>query len=178
MEEDNLIEVLDSGLKNDSCSENFTVQHQINKQFYPVRYVKIVPLQSWGPSFNYSVWYVALFGDDNPAMTKYFLKWHHEFRERETIRLCLKHFRQQNYLEAFESLQKKTKIQLEDPLLTELHSTLVNDGDYVKTEELIKQCLKEEVFSEYMKRQQPLPVWTPLILSGMIVDNDVIVTTS
>ena len=70
LEENNLIEVLDSGLKNDSCTENFPVQHQVNKQFYPVRYVKIVPLQSWGPSFNNSVWYVALFGDDNPAITK------------------------------------------------------------------------------------------------------------
>ena len=178
LEENNLIEVLDSGLKNDSSSENFTVQHQINKQFFPVRYVKIVPLQSWGPSFNYSVWYVALFGDDNPVMTKYFLKWHHDFREKETIRLCLKHFRQQNYLEAFESLQKKTKIQLEDPLLTDLHSTLVTSGDYVKTEVLIKNCLQEGVFSEYIKRQQPRPVWTPLILPGLIVDNDVIVTTS
>ena len=97
---------------------------------------------------------MALFGDDNPAMTKHFLSWHQEFREKETIRLCLKHFRQQNYLEAFESLQKKTKIQLEDPLLTGLHSTLVNDGDYVKTEELIKNCLQDGIFSDYIRRQQ------------------------
>ena len=195
VEENNLIEVLDSGLKNDSTSENFSLQHQLNRQFYPVRYVKIVPLQSWGvyssqvycmisglllsgPSFNYSVWYVALFGDDNPAMTKRFLSWHTEFREKETIRLCLKHFRQQNYLEAFESLQKKTKIQLEDPLLTDLHSILVIDGDFVKTEELIKNFLRDGVFADYIRRQQPRPVWTPLILPGMIVDNDVIVTTS
>jgi hypothetical protein len=27
------------------------------------------------------------------------LQWQKDFRERETIRLCLKHFREQNYLE-------------------------------------------------------------------------------
>ena len=34
-----------------------------------------------------------------------------QFREREAIRLCLKHFRQHNYTEVFECLQKKTRIQ-------------------------------------------------------------------
>ena len=34
-----------------------------------------------------------------------------QFREREAIRLCLKHFRQHNYSEVFECLQKKTRIQ-------------------------------------------------------------------
>jgi len=37
----------------------------------------------------------------------------------------LKHFRQHNYTEAFESLQKRTKISLEHPVLTELHQKLV-----------------------------------------------------
>ena len=88
-----------------------------------------------------------LSGDDNPQLMKKLIQWHQEFRERETIRLCLKHFRQHNYLEAFESLQKKTKIQLEDPMLTELHSVLVNDGNYDQTECLIKKCLDDGVFS-------------------------------
>ena len=48
-----------------------------------------------------------------------------QYREREAIRLCLKHFRQHNYAEAFESLQKRTKINLEHPMLTELHQKLV-----------------------------------------------------
>ena len=48
-----------------------------------------------------------------------------QYREREAIRLCLKHFRQKNYLEAFESLQKRTKISLEHPMLAELHTLLV-----------------------------------------------------
>ena len=51
-----------------------------------------------------------------------------QYREREAIRLCLKHFRQLHYTEAYEALQKKTKIQLEHPTLTELHTELVIKG--------------------------------------------------
>lgn len=49
-----------------------------------------------------------------------------QYREREAIRLCLKHFRQRQYIEAYEELQKKTKIALEHPILTELHDMLVS----------------------------------------------------
>lgn len=48
-----------------------------------------------------------------------------QYREREAIRLCLKHFRQRHYIEAFEALKKKTKVSLEHPVLTELHDLLV-----------------------------------------------------
>ena len=48
-----------------------------------------------------------------------------QYREKEAIRLCLKHFRQRQYTEAYEELQKKTKIELEHPILTELHNKLV-----------------------------------------------------
>ena len=47
------------------------------------------------------------------------------YREREAIRLCLKHFRQRNYLELFQSVQAQTGMELEHRLLTELHQRLV-----------------------------------------------------
>ena len=65
-----------------------------------------------------------------------------QFREREAIRLCLKHFRQKNYNEVFASLQKKTKIQLEHPRLTELHNSLVKDGNYEEPDRLVNQAIK------------------------------------
>lgn len=49
-----------------------------------------------------------------------------KYRERQAVRLCLKHLRQFDYTEAFEALQKKAKVQLEHPLLTQLHSLLVS----------------------------------------------------
>ena len=51
-----------------------------------------------------------------------------QYREREAMRLCLKHLRQFDYTEAFNMLQKKAKVQLEHPLLTQLHSLLVSWG--------------------------------------------------
>jgi len=41
------------------------------------------------------------------------------------IRLCLKHFRQHNYSEAYDALQRETRVTLEHPALTELHTQLV-----------------------------------------------------
>ena len=56
--------------------------------------------------------------------------------------MCLKHFRQHNYTEAFEYLQQKTRIQLEDPMLTELHCTLVRKGDYETSECIITKAIE------------------------------------
>lgn len=65
-----------------------------------------------------------------------------QYREQEAIRLCLKHFRQHNYTEAFESLQKKTRIALEHPMLTHLHDRLVLQGDFDACEELIDKAVR------------------------------------
>ena len=65
-----------------------------------------------------------------------------QYRQREAIRLCLKHFRQHNYTDAFEYLQQKTRIRLEDPLLTELHHTVVRKGDYEASEEIVTKAIE------------------------------------
>ena len=106
-----------SGLKN----ETFSLKHLVEGKMFPCRVIKIVPVQSWGPSFNFSIWYVELVGTQDWDAVKPCIQWYNAFREREAIRLCLKHLRQNQCLEAFDSLQKRTKVQLEDPLLSELH---------------------------------------------------------
>ena len=35
-------------------------------------------MQSWGPSFNFSIWYVALAGDDSDDTVKPAIAWHEE----------------------------------------------------------------------------------------------------
>ena len=45
--------------------------------------------------------------------------------DKEAVRICLKHLRENDYSEAFEALQKKAKVSLEHPLLTQLHNMLV-----------------------------------------------------
>jgi len=163
MDPDNLLELLNSGLKNDSTPESFLLKHKLHGQPIPSKLVKIVPLEPWAASYNFSIWHIGLRGIKGGSQVTEAIKWHNEFREKEAIRLCLKHFRQHNYLEAFESLQKKTRISLEHPLLTELHRVLVDEGNYEKTEELLEKASCGGLFSLHLSRQQPRHVWSPLI---------------
>lgn len=56
------------------------------------------------------------------------------------MRLCLKHLRQFDYSEAFHALQKKARVQLEHPLLSQLHNLLVEKGDFEAAERLMEQA--------------------------------------
>nr|4PQQ_A Chain A, Muskelin [Mus musculus] len=75
MNEENMTELLSSGLKNDYNKETFTLKHKIDEQMFPCRFIKIVPLLSWGPSFNFSIWYVELSGIDDPDIVQPCLNW-------------------------------------------------------------------------------------------------------
>ena len=44
-EEDNMVELLEGGLKNDTAAEQFSLRHHLNQQLYPVSLVKILPLK-------------------------------------------------------------------------------------------------------------------------------------
>jgi hypothetical protein len=61
------------------------------------------------------------------------------------VRLCLKHFRQHNYQEAFESLQRRTQVRLEDPVLSKLHDILVTQGDFEGTENFMEHSVSSKL---------------------------------
>jgi hypothetical protein len=48
------------------------LRHTIVDHPFPCRYIKIMPLQSWGPSFNFSIWFVELIGVDSLTILSYF----------------------------------------------------------------------------------------------------------
>lgn len=87
------------------------------------------------------------------------LAFYFQYREREAIRVCLKHLREHNYLDAFESLQKKTRVQLEHPLMTELYRTLVEKGDYGAAERFLEQSASQNLFQDYFTRQDYKASW-------------------
>ncbi|XP_035224067.1 muskelin-like isoform X2 [Stegodyphus dumicola] len=165
LSDDSMIELLYSGLKNNNQTESFNLKHTAGENMFACRYIKIVPIQSWGPSFNFSIWHVQLKGIEDWNIVKSCVSWFSYYREREAIRLCLKHFRQHNYTEAFESLQKRTRVQLEDALLTKLHQCLVIDGDYISAEKLLIVAAEEGYLDHYLIQQTPKPKWVPLIPS-------------
>lgn len=60
-----------SGLKNDSIPEIFDLRHKTDRgELMPLLYISIIPLLSWGPSFNFSIWYVELLGQDDPLLVR------------------------------------------------------------------------------------------------------------
>lgn len=60
------------------------------------------------------------------------------------IRLCLKHFRQHDYCDAFKSLQEQTNVSLEDHLITQLHDVLVKQGSYQDAEDFMEKAISGE----------------------------------
>ncbi|KAI8614210.1 Muskelin N-terminus-domain-containing protein [Chytriomyces sp. MP71] len=179
----NMTELLHSGLRNDSEAETFSLKYKVNNVVFPCQYIKIVPHLAWGPNFNFSIWYVELKG---LAQAEHVDKiyWNYvNYRENEVIRLCMKHFRQRNYLDAFECLQRRTQLQLEDPLLTDLHGSLVMNGDFAAAEEVVQQAYARELFTEYVRECSYRPEWrrvknddgdTPCMRGGhqMCIDSD------
>ncbi|CAH3026215.1 unnamed protein product [Porites evermanni] len=163
LNDDHMTELLHSGLRNDHIKETFNLKHELDGKMFPCNYIKIVPILSHGPSFNFSIWFVELQGMNDPEIVEPSLAWFNTYREREAIRLCLKHFRQHNYTEAFESLQKRTKIALEHPMLTELHQKLVINNDFDGCEKIIEQASKDAIFSNYISQQEYKPKWTAII---------------
>ena len=76
--------------------------------------------------------------------------------------MCLKHLREHNYLDAFESLQKKTRIQLEHPMMTELHKILVLDGDYEGAEKFLEKSAEKNLFHDFISQQDYKASWSPI----------------
>lgn len=79
--------------------------------------------------------------------------------ETETLRLCLKHFRQRNMMDIFYLIKHRTNVELEHPFLTNLHESLVMKGDYAQAEILIQHAYKEHMFDTYSQRVSYTPVW-------------------
>lgn len=155
----NMTQLLHHGLKNDPFPETFFLKHRNNNVVLPVRYIKIVPLLAWGANFHASIWYVELKGIQDESIVQRVHSDFVSFRETQAIRLCLKHFRQRNFLEAFQALQQKTDVLLEDPLLTELHRKLVIEGNFDAVEATIAEAAQNGYFDDYISSCEYTPAW-------------------
>ncbi|CAG8433639.1 10927_t:CDS:10 [Diversispora eburnea] len=91
---------------------------------------------------------------------------HQVYRENEAIRLCLKHFRQRNYLDAFNALQSKAKMLLEDPLITNIYTQLVTNGDFEETENIMIEASEKGLFEEYIRSCSYKHLWKKIDVDG------------
>lgn len=60
-----------AGLRNNTEPETFPLLYTHQNLIFPVRYIKIVPLSTFAPNFNFSIWHVCLKGiQDSPPMQR------------------------------------------------------------------------------------------------------------
>eukprot|EP00004_Rigifila_ramosa_P023108 TRINITY_DN6432_c0_g1_i1.p1 TRINITY_DN6432_c0_g1~~TRINITY_DN6432_c0_g1_i1.p1 ORF type:complete len:724 (-),score=148.83 TRINITY_DN6432_c0_g1_i1:62-2233(-) len=150
--------ILHDGLKNDDAVETFLIHSN------PVcRYVKIVPISAWGTGHNASLWYIEIHGDIDVAHTQAAALSLQQKNETLAMRMCLKHLRQRNLMESFLLLQKQTGVQLEDPLLTQLHTTLVIEGNFGTTLELLGKAKTEGMFHKFSQSCAYIPKWKRIL---------------
>ncbi|XP_073998988.1 muskelin 1 isoform X2 [Rhodnius prolixus] len=156
--EDNMLELLDGGLKNDSQPETLHLRHKMGAHPFACRYIKIVPLQSWGSSFNFTVWYVHLGGVSNWATVETAVKWMSRYRQIEAIRVCMKYLRQMNYRDSLECLKRESIIELEDPMLSRLYGYSI-EGSYSNVEEFMDKAIEDGLLNSYVSKQHYKPTW-------------------
>ncbi|KAJ7723519.1 Muskelin N-terminus-domain-containing protein [Mycena metata] len=170
--EDALTEVLHSQLKNDTQAESFELKH-VNDQgiLTPFRYIKVMPLSSHGNSFHISIWHVALNGIKDEVYVEQVRMKYDQYRETTTMRYVLKHLRQRRFLTPYNSILARCGLQVEDPLVTELHESVVLQGNWAKAEQNIQRMSHTDLFDEYRYSKQCHSVWKRL--SGQDADGDV-----
>ncbi|KAJ2548548.1 hypothetical protein EV175_004789, partial [Coemansia sp. RSA 1933] len=147
MAEDNMVELLYSGLRNDSEAEIITLKQKLHGVYIPCQYIRIQPLLAHDQKFNFSIWFVELRGTMDHRIVHGICNDFNRLKEKEVIRSCLKFFRDKKYTDAFTALTAQSNVLLESPLLTELQKTLVEEGDYDTVEKLLRQAEREGIFS-------------------------------
>ena len=120
----------------------FELKHKtFEHEEFPILFLQVIPLLSYGPSFNFSIWFVELLGLEDDLIVCNTLRGYNEKKEKTTIRLILKHLRSKGHFEAFNALSKETDIQLEDPEITNLYLCLVDNGEFTTVEKIMEKLI-------------------------------------
>ncbi|KAJ1894504.1 hypothetical protein LPJ66_005152 [Kickxella alabastrina] len=169
MSQDNMIELLYSGLRNDSEPEMISLKQKLNGYYIPCQYIRIQPLLAHDQKFNFSIWHVELRGTMDPQIIHGLISDFNLSREQEVIRSCLKFFRDHNYTSAFSALEQQAVASLEAPVLTKIYHALVDNRDYSKAEELLCQAEREGMFASCTSRIPYAAAWQPADLGSYVV---------
>lgn len=160
---EHMIQVLHTTLKDDSVPESFAIlgANKVGLPF-PSRFVKILPLSAHGQSFHISIWHVSVTGIVEPSYVESVRARYDEYRETVVARHILKHLRQRRMLMPYTSILARTRLELEHPLVTALHSSLVLQGDFLSAELVLSQMASAHLFDKYLCSCQPHARWTRL----------------
>ncbi|CEG84146.1 hypothetical protein RMATCC62417_17991 [Rhizopus microsporus] len=166
MDLDNLNELLHDGLTNDNEAEVFPLRYTYDDLVFPVQYIRISPIATFGRSFNYSIWYVEIRGIKKNSILSLVFDAYIKYKELETIKLCLKHFRQKNMMDLYHLLKEKTGVEFEHPLISNLHQALVIDGDFDEAERIIDNAEASSIFDHYVQTAKYSLLWQEIYASN------------
>ncbi|CAO3609257.1 unnamed protein product [Cunninghamella blakesleeana] len=157
--QDNMLELLNSGLRNDNIPETFDLPIQRQQMIFPIQYLKIVPVSTFGNNFNFSIWFIEVFGINDNSTIEDLVAQYQKYHEIQATRLCLKHFRQRNMMHVFHMIKEGTGIELEHPLISDLHKELVIEGNFKNAEIILNQLYEQDIFDHYSKNAQYKADW-------------------
>lgn len=83
----------------------------------------------------------------------------YQYKELETIKLCLKHFRQKNMMDIYYALKNKTNVEFEHPLVSRLHRELVVEAKFDEAEHIIRDADTSGIFQPYVQAAKYSPEW-------------------
>ncbi|KAJ3555993.1 hypothetical protein NP233_g12079 [Leucocoprinus birnbaumii] len=159
--EENLVEVLHGGLKNDTTPEAFSIRHINNAQvIFPTRYIKIVPLSAHGQNFHTSIWHISMTGIVDKKYVDHIYRIHEEHRESTVLRHVLKHLRQRRLLTPYQDILSRAFTTVEHPLVTQLHTTLVLQGAFKDSEKHLQTLSSSGLFSTFLQSSHPYAAWS------------------
>ncbi|KAJ6625829.1 Muskelin N-terminus-domain-containing protein [Mycena sp. CBHHK59/15] len=169
--EDTLTEALRTSLKNDTQPESFDLKHVNDLGILtPSRYVKIVPINSHGDSFHTSIWHVSLKGVKDEVFVEQVRLKYEQVRRSSSSRtrqnngyaICLETSSPKAFSHPYNVILTRCGLQVEDPLVTELHESVVLQGNWSKAEETIQRMSQTDLFDEYRNSGQCHSVWRRL----------------
>ncbi|KAG1589594.1 hypothetical protein G6F47_010306 [Rhizopus delemar] len=162
LDPNNLNEILHDGtysLNNDTETETFPLRYTYDNMVFPIQYIKISPIATFGTNFNYSIWYVEIKGIIEENLMVRVFNGYTKYRELETIKLCLKHFRQKNMMDIYYALKNKTNVEFEHPLVSRLHRELVVEAKFDEAEHIIRDADTSGIFQPYVQAAKYSPEW-------------------
>ncbi|KAL0581921.1 hypothetical protein V5O48_000151 [Marasmius crinis-equi] len=158
-----MVEVLHASLKNDNIPETFALRFIDDSGLcFPTSYIKIVPLSAHGASFNSSIWYISMTGIAEEKVLERVKRGYDEFQETHALRHLLKHLRQRRLLTPYHSILERASIKVEHPLISQLHSCIVLQGDWERAEGLLKDLSAAGLYETHLQSRQSHSVWKRL----------------
>ncbi|EJD52825.1 hypothetical protein AURDEDRAFT_181344 [Auricularia subglabra TFB-10046 SS5] len=126
------------------------------------RYVKIMPISTYHPSFHPTLWHVALYGTADKEEIEAAVVQHRSRKEQRMVRLMAKYLQQRGLDKPSRQLLAQHGLELEHSTLSSLREA-IESGDWNAGETIISEAAQQGLFDDHIHLQTPQLSWKCLI---------------